>query len=198
MRIWIDLYGVVIDSETTFRVYEELYDLVVLKGNNLVNREEPKFKTRYNWTKEQQKDFTDKYFLSVSRSSHLMPGFVEAYRYLKDQGHEFVVITAKGLTPDGDFMEEMKEDAKRILNEGNIVFDKYYWKQTDKLATCKKENIDIMIDDDYKIIEKLSTNGVKTLYFRDTNLKRLAENDYVKEVNNWGEVCRYISSLKNK
>lgn len=55
-----------------------------------------------------------------------------------------------------------------------------------------------MIDDDYKIIEKLSTNGVKTLYFRDTNLKRLAENDYVKEVNNWGEVCRYISSLENK
>ena len=55
-----------------------------------------------------------------------------------------------------------------------------------------------MIDDDYKIIEKLSTNGVKTLYFRDTNLKRLAENDYVKEVNNWGDVCRYFSSLENK
>ena len=94
-------------------------------------------------------------------------------------------------------MEEMEADAKRILNEGNIVFNKYYWKQTDKLATCKKENIDIMIDDDYKIIEKLSTNGVKTLYFRDTNLKRLAENDYVKEVNNWGDVCRYFSSFEN-
>ena len=96
-----------------------------------------------------------------------------------------------------DFMEEMEADAKRILNEGNIVFNKYYWKQTDKLATCKKENIDIMIDDDYKIIEKLSTNGVKTLYFRDTNLKRLVENDYVKEVNNWGDVCRYFSSFEN-
>ena len=144
MRIGIDLDGVVIDSETTFRVYEELYDLIDLKGNNLVNREEPKFKTRYNWTREQQKDFTDKYFLSVSRSSHLMPGFVEAYKYLKNQGHEFVVITARGLTPDDDFMEDMEADAKRILNEGNIVFNKYYWKQTDKLATCKKENIDYL------------------------------------------------------
>ena len=108
MRIGIDLDGVVIDSETTFRVYEELYDLIDLKENNLVNREEPKFKTRYNWTREQQKDFTDKYFLSVSRNSHLMPGFVEAYKYLKNQGHEFVVITARGLTPDDDFMEEME------------------------------------------------------------------------------------------
>ena len=35
MRIGIDLDGVVIDSETTFRVYEELYDLIDLKGNNL-------------------------------------------------------------------------------------------------------------------------------------------------------------------
>ena len=39
MRIGIDLDGVVIDSETTFRVYEELYDVIDLKGNNLVNRE---------------------------------------------------------------------------------------------------------------------------------------------------------------
>lgn len=39
MRIGIDLDGVVIDSETTFRVYGELYDLIDLKGNNLVNRE---------------------------------------------------------------------------------------------------------------------------------------------------------------
>lgn len=39
MRIVIDLDGVVIDSETTFRVYEELYDLIDLKVNNLVNRE---------------------------------------------------------------------------------------------------------------------------------------------------------------
>lgn len=38
MKIGIDLDGVVIDSETTFRTYEELYDLLVLKGNNLIDR----------------------------------------------------------------------------------------------------------------------------------------------------------------
>ena len=50
-----------------------------------------------------------------------------------------------------------------------------------------------MIDDDWRIIEKLSTNNIKTLYFRDTNLKKLEENKFVKEVNNWGDICRYIS-----
>ena len=192
MKIGIDLDGVVIDSETTFRTYEELYDLLVLKGNDLIDREEPKFQARYNWTKEQQKDFTDKFFLQVSKESNLMSGFVAAYKYLKEQGHEFVVITARGLTLDGNFMKEMEDDAKRVLNEQNIVFDKYYWGQGDKLDVCQKENIDIMIDDDWRIIERLSSNNIKTLYFRDTNLKKIKENKFVKEVNNWGDICRYI------
>ena len=40
MRIGIDLDGVVFDSETTFRTYEEIYDIDRLKGNNLIDREE--------------------------------------------------------------------------------------------------------------------------------------------------------------
>ena len=196
MKIGIDLDGVVIDSETTFRTYEELYDLAILKENNLIDREEPKFQARYNWTKEQQKDFTDKFFLKISKESNLMSGFIGAYNYLKEQGHEFVVITARGLRTDGTFMKEMEDDAKRVLNESNIIFDKYYWGQVDKLNVCKKENVDVMIDDDWKIIEKLSANNIRTLYFRDTNLKKLEENKYIKEVNNWGDICRYISEIK--
>ena len=38
----IDLDGVVIDSETTFRTYEEIFDMDNLKGNNLINKQEPK------------------------------------------------------------------------------------------------------------------------------------------------------------
>ena len=35
MKIGIDLDGVVIDSETTFRTYEEIFDLNKIGGNNL-------------------------------------------------------------------------------------------------------------------------------------------------------------------
>lgn len=109
---------------------------------------------------------------------------------LQKQGHEFVVITARG-----GFIKEMKDDAIRLLKENNIVFDKYFWKVEDKLEICKKENIDLMIDDDWRIIKQLSENKVKTLYFRDTNLKKLKENEYVKEVNNWGDIYRVINNL---
>ena len=191
MKIGIDLDGVVIDSETTFRTYEEIFDIDVLKGNHLINKEEPKFQARYNWTNEQEKEFIEKYFMTVSKESNLMSGFVGIYNLLKEQGHEFVVITARG-----GFVKEMKDDAIRLLEEKNIKFDKYYWNVDDKLEICKNEKVDIMIDDDWKIIKRLADNEVKTLYFRDTNLMKLEENKYIKEVNNWGEIYRYIKEMK--
>ncbi len=190
MKIGIDLDGVVIDSETTFRTYEEIFDIDVLKGNNLINKEEPKFQARYNWTNEQEKEFIEKYFMTVSKESNLMSGFIGIYNLLKEQGHEFVVITARG-----GFIKEMKDDAIRLLEENNIKFDKYYWNVEDKLEICKNEKVEIMIDDDWKIIKRLADNKVKTLYFRDTNLMKLEENEYIKEVNNWGEIYRYIKIL---
>ena len=189
MKIGIDLDGVVRDSEPTFRTYEEIFDIDILNGNNLINREEPKFQARYNWTKEQEKEFIEKYFLKISKESNLMSGFMAIYELLKQQGNEFVVITARG-----GFIKEMKDDAIRLLNENNITFDKYYWHIDDKLEICQKENVDIMIDDDWKIIKKLTENKIKTLYFRDTNLMKLEENEYIKEVNNWGDIYRYIRS----
>ncbi len=191
MKIGIDLDGVVIDSETTFRTYEEIFDIDVLKGNHLINKEEPKFQARYNWTNEQEKEFIEKYFLIVSKESNLMSGFIGIYNLLKEQGHEFVVITARG-----GFVKKMKDDAIRLLEEKNIKFDKYYWNVDDKLEICKNEKVDIMIDDDWKIIKRLADNEVKTLYFRDTNLMKLEENKYIKEVNNWGEIYRYIKEMK--
>lgn len=194
IKIGIDLDGVVIDSETTFRTYEEIYDIDVLKQNSLVDRKEPKFQSRYNWNIEQQKDFCERYFLQVAKESNLMSGFIAIYNRLKKQGHEFVVITARGLMPDGSFMKEMEDDAKSVLIKNNILIDKYYWRQKDKLEVCLKEKIDIMIDDDWRIIKKLSDNDVKTLYFRDTRLKKLEETEYIGEVNNWGDVYRKINT----
>lgn len=197
MKIGIDLDGVVIDIEKIFRVYEEIYDIEVLKQNNLINIEEPKFPTRYNWSIEEQMDFCHKYFLKIANESNIMPGFLSVYHKLKKLGCEFICITARGLAPDGSFIKEMEDNAKTLLANNEVVFDKYYWRQEDKLDACLKENIDIMIDDDWRIIKRLSDNKIKTLYFRDTNLKVLKETEYITEVNNWGDIYRKILNCKN-
>ena len=189
MKIGIDLDGVVIDSESTFRTYEEIFD-IANNGKGIIDREEPKFQSRYNWTKEEQERFIKKYLLKAAKESSLMSGFKGVYNLLKNENIEFIVITARG-----GFIQEMKDDAEKILKKNNIVFDKYYWKQDDKLEVCLKEKIDFMIDDDYRIINELSKNKIKSLYFRDVGLKKLKENPYIKEVNNWGDIYRYIKSI---
>lgn len=191
MRIGIDLDGVVIDSETTFRTYEEIFAIENLNNKKIVNIEEPKYQTRYDWSKEEWEMFNQKYLLKAAQESNLMGGFKEIYKKLKEQGHEMIVITARG-----GFFEEMKDDAIRILNENGIVFDKYYWKIENKVEICEKENIDVMIDDDYKIIKQISDAKIKTLYFRDTNLKKLEETEFIHEVNNWGDIYRYFCENK--
>ena len=192
MKIGIDIDGVVIDSEATFRVYEEIFAIENL-NKKIINREEPKYQGRYSWTKEEQNEYNQKYLLKAAQESHLMPGFLPVYKRLKELGFEMVVITARGV-----FIEEMKDDAIRVLNENGIVFDKYFWNVHDKLEICKKENIDVMIDDDYKIIQQISDANIKTLYLKDGGLKKLKETEYIHEVNNWGDIYRYFVELKNK
>ena len=192
MKIGIDIDGVVIDSEATFRVYEEIFAIENL-NKKIINREEPKYQGRYSWTKEEQNEYNQKYLLKAAQESHLMPGFLPVYKRLKELGLEMIVITARGV-----FIEEMKDDAIRVLNENGIVFDKYFWNVHDKLEICKKENIDVMIDDDYKIIQQISDANIKTLYLKDGGLKKLKETEYIHEVNNWGDIYRYFVELKNK
>ena len=96
MRIGIDLDGVVIDSETTFRTYEEIFAIENLNYREIINREEPKYQQRYNWCKEEQELFNEKYLLKAAQESNLMSGFLAIYKKLKEQRHEMIVITARG------------------------------------------------------------------------------------------------------
>ncbi len=187
MKIGIDLDGVVIDSENVWRVYEEIFAIEDLKGRKLFDKEEPKYQGRYDWSKEEQELFNQKYLLKAAKECNLKPGFLEIYKKIKNLGYEIVVITSRGV-----LLDELKDDAINILEKNSIVFDKYYWNINNKLEICKQENIDVMIDDDYKIIEQLSKNNIKTLYFRDVNLKKLPQSEYIYEVNNWGDIYRYF------
>ena len=82
MKIGIDLDGVVIDSEATFRVYEEIFAIENL-NKKIINIEEPKYQGRYDWTSEEQHEFNQKYLLKAAQESNLMPGFLVVYDRIK-------------------------------------------------------------------------------------------------------------------
>ena len=187
MKIGIDIDGVILDSEREFRIQSELYDVIKLNRNSIINNKELKVQSRYNWNEKELYDFVNQEFIKVSEECNFMPGALEVIDMLKKQGHELIIITARG-----QIIEEMKPVAEERFKEKNLVFDKYYWAIEDKLEICKKENIDIMIDDYYKTCKNTSDAKIKTLYFREYPNYELEENEYLKEVHNWGEIYRYI------
>lgn len=193
MKIGIDIDGVILDYERVLRTYGDLYDFIELKKDGIVNRNEHYLRNRYNWTEEERMNFINKYFLELSKQTSLIPGAKDVIHMLQKEGNELIVISARGGT-----VKEMKDVAMKKLQEEGISFDQYYWKQDDKLETAKNENIDIMIDDSYDVCKKLSENQIKMIYFRDKDMKEIKENEYVKEVSNWGEIYRYIKSIENK
>ena len=193
MKIGIDIDGVILDYERILKTYGDLYDFIELKKDGIVNRNEHYLRNRYNWTEEERMDFVNRYFLELSKITPLVPGAKTIINMLKKEGNELIIISARG-----GMIEEMKDVALEKFEEENLTFNKYYWKQEDKLEVAKRENIDVMIDDSYDVCKKLSSNGIRTIYFRDKEMKLLEQNGYLKEVSNWGEIYRYIKNLEEE
>ena len=193
MKIGIDIDGVILDYERVLKTYGDLYDFIELKKDGIINRNEHYLRNRYDWTDEERKNFINKYFLKLSKETPLIPGAKDVIDMLQKEGNELIMISARG-----GMIEEMKDVAIEKFNEEGISFNKYYWKQDDKLEVAKNEKIDVMIDDSYDVCRKLSSNGIKTIYFRDKEMKILEQNENLKEISNWGEIYRYIKGMQNK
>jgi uncharacterized HAD superfamily protein len=193
MKIGIDLDGVVYDTEKNFRIYSELYDLLELKQNGKINGREIRFQDRFNWNEEQAEAFMEKYCDSILRESNYMPGAKHILKMLKEDGHELIVITARGTFSKNKMINLTEE---RLKEDKMDIFDKYYFGVEDKAVVCKKENIDIMIDDSNINCKNTSDNEIKTIYLKDAPSYDMDENDYLKVLYNWGEIYRYLKEME--
>ena len=193
MKIGLDIDGVILDYERVLKTYGDLYDFIELNKNGIINRNEHYLRNRYDWTEDERMNFINKYFVELSKQTNLIPGAKDVINMLQKDKNEMIIISARG-----GMIEEMKDVALEKFKQEGLVFNKYYWKQDDKLDVARKENIDFMIDDSYDVCKKLSSNGVKTIYFRDKEMKKIEPNQYLKEVSNWGEIYRYIKEMERK
>ena len=111
MKIGIDIDGVILDSEKEFRIQAELYDVIKLKKNSIIDNKELKAQVRYNWNEEEISGFINEHFLEVSKECNFMPGAIEVINMLKQEGHELIIITARG-----GIIKEMKKDGKKFAS----------------------------------------------------------------------------------
>ena len=152
-----------------------------------LEKNDPVALKKYRETKEEKESFIKESLGKVSEESSLMPGVKEILPKLQEEGHELIIISARGKEAD-----ELIDIVTKKFEEANLRFDRYYWKITDKIKICKEENIDIMIDDNPTTCKKMIENEIKVMYFRGIRGYTIPSNRYLMEVTNWGEVYRNI------
>ena len=188
MKIGLDIDGIILDFERTMRTYAELYDLLILRKNGVENSRQFDYLKRYDWTDEEKKKFIDRYLVYATiNSTPLIPLVKEMLELFQLEGYEFLFITARGL-----LKKETKEAVIQVFQKNNIPIDNIYWGVKDKVSKCDELGIDIMIEDNTSTCKLLRDNEIKTLYFRDKDNEKIQNGEFLTEVSNVGEICRYI------
>ena len=105
---------------------------------------------------------------------------------LKEAGHNLYIITRRGY-------EDKKEISltNKLLKKNKIKVNHIYYSLDNKLNMCKQLKLDLMIDDNIKIVETLANENIPCLHFRSVYAKEI-NHPLITEVNNWGDIYREI------
>ena len=185
-KIALDLDGVIFDSENLYRVYTEIYDTDVNKKDTIVDNSQKIFQKRYNWSKEECQNFYNNNSEKTLASANIMTGADIVLNKLKEN-FELIIVTSRN-----DFETEMAKEKLEDIGLGNIdIFNNEHY----KIDRLMKENVDYIIDDDDTICINASNNNICALYLKN-NASNKVEKENVINVNNWGEIYKYL--LLNK
>ena len=179
--IALDLDGVVFDSENLYRVYNEIYDVEIKKGDNIIDNSNRIFQKRYNWSDLEFKEFYNSYSKKVLNDCNIMTGAEIIIPKLLEK-FNIIVVTSRS-------DEEIKYATEK-LNILNGI--KIYNNEHKKIERYIEEKVDYIIDDDVDICINASKNNINALYFKNNASDKIEENYYLKNVNNWGEIYKYI------
>lgn len=175
MRIGIDIDNTIVDTRKSVFKYKRKSKFKHNKGYYL------------NWQKEEQKEFLDQYVEDIQMHAEVKEYATEAIEELKAMGHEIIIITYR----DNLLSNETQKNTMQYLKEHHIYYDKIIFSAFNKGEICKKEKIDLLIDDSLENIESVSKEGIEVLvypmfYNKSTKYPRVA---------NWKEVVEYIKNL---
>ena len=186
-KIALDLDGVVFDSENLYRVYSEIYDVDVLKGNNIIDNSKRTFQQRYSWSVDTSSDFYSSYSKEILTAANIMPGADIVLKKLSEE-FEFVIVTARS-----DIEIDYAKDKFKLLGLDKVQI---FSNEKDKINCLINNNIDYIIDDCEDICKNAALNNITALHFRNAAGYLTPENEYLKVVNNWGEIYKYFFEFR--
>ena len=196
MRIGIDIDGVFTNLRRFHIDYGSKYCFE--NGINIsYNLNYYDIASTFGITKDQEKDFWNKYLEFYAREEKIRPFAKEVIDKLKEDGNEIYIITARWLADREDEIgENMRNITKNWLYENGIKYDKLIFTKSSKLQYCMDNKIDIMIEDDTKNIKELSTKIPVICY--DAEYNRDCKGNNIIRCYSWYDIYMKIKEQIRK
>ncbi len=157
MRIGVDIDGVLTRREQ----FQFDYGAKYCFDNNIkydINASEYNTNGIFNLNDKQYEDFWNKYLEFYAVNEKAIRFSKDIITKLIEVGNEIFIITARWNSEREDEVgEKMRKIVKDWLLENGIQYDELIFSKEDKLDWCIKHNIDIMIEDEPKCINSVST-----------------------------------------
>ena len=185
MIIGIDIDDTLTNTSELLLAYAQKYDYEVLKGNRSINKEKvysiingEKVKDGMGWTTEENNAFKDMYHANVLENAPIKPFAKEIINKLIEEGDEIIFITARN--NKGDRISDSYSISKRLLDKNEIKYNKIITECEDKLLECKKNHVDIFIDDKIETCLELEQGGVHSFLMNTPFNNSLDEKNLVR------------------
>lgn len=191
MNIGVDFDGVILDDERAIRFYADFYSKFKL-NKSVVDSGLLTSENRYKWNKDEINEFYDTYYDKITEKCSLFFGAKEILTKLHEDGHKIYLITTRGF-----YREEEMICLNKKLDELGFKFDDVICKTINKIDVCKKQNIDVMIDDNPEMIMQFLNSNINAIYFKMEGLIDIDEPN-VYTAFNWIDIYNKIKEIKNK
>lgn len=193
MRIGIDIDGVLTDIEQWQLDYGGKFFSKFNKS--VVNKDEYEISEIFGVDDDLDSKFWNEYLYEYVTKEPSRKYASEVIKKLKEDGNEIYIVTARYLT-DRNTKEgqQMREIVVEWLDEQEIYYDKIVFSPEDKLEDCKKNNIDIMIEDKVENINSLSTVIPVICFHAGYNKECIGKNIY--RAYNWYDIYNLINGGK--
>ena len=150
----------------------------------------------FGWNEGQCMKFWNKYFLKYLSDTSARAFAAEVIEKLQQEGNNIVLITARTEDdmPPEDY-GKMQQITQDWLKAKNIKYNKIIFEK-EKMQPCIENNIDIMVEDSPKNIEKLSKE-IKVIKF-DCQYNKEVNNENITTAYSWYHIYNIIKEMKGE
>lgn len=193
MNIGIDIDGTLTD-EHSFLIKK---GLEFIEKNNLnyklENADEFNTIDIFNWGRNTEIEFwrnTNEIF-EYAKNIEILPNATEVINKLKNNNKIFIITSREFGTEENEKGTLMRKLVKEWLEKYDISYDKIIFSKDNKVKECIENNIELIIEDSPRNIEKLK-DIVKTIICIDAPYNKHLVGENIVRCKNWEEIGRVL------